>query len=557
MHRKVLKVAFLMGSTEANPYLYQLLEQLHQSDLMSLHLLLERKTDQLAQEGALRRKLASIKREGFKRTLSKLFWRFPCFIERKLFKSDYSELNSTQEIPENWFSSKCLIDPVFSKSRLCVHYGVDDIKAIEESGYDLIVRGNGGAIFKGRILSAAKHGFISLHHGDNRWNRGGPPGFWEVYHAKPATGFIVQVLNEELDGGKVLFRGEVATQPSFVQNQASLYRQSYLYLADVIQFLAERGRLPTAEVGAPFANSLCTMPRLFQVCQYTIKLFGRYLRASVNRRVLRKKKYWNVAFQKGNWEDLVCRKATFIENPKKAYLADPFVVTRDDKTVIFVEDYDEVLGKGAISAVELHQSGSYQIKRNVINEPFHLSFPYVFEHDGDLYMVPETAKANAIRLYKCEEFPYQWSYVHNLIENIDTVDTLIFQRHGLWWMLTNPSTPNTTEHAALMKVFYADTPLSQNWQESSTFPAVFSVSHSRNGGLLRRGERFYRVRQNRGFCSYGTSCSIAEIVTLEKEKYCESVHAEFLPNFRKGLSGFHHIHSNGEVTVFDFALDKA
>ena len=65
-----------------------------------------------------------------------------------------------------------------------------------------------------RCVIAARRcasGVWSYHHGDNRVNRGGPAGFWEVFEQWDVTGSILQVLSEELDAGKTLFVRFVAS----------------------------------------------------------------------------------------------------------------------------------------------------------------------------------------------------------------------------------------------------------------------------------------------------------------------------------------------------------
>ena len=57
----------------------------------------------------------------------------------------------------------------------------------------------------------SKIGIFSFHHGDNDFYRGGPPGFWEVYNQEPSTGFIIQRINEVLDNGDVIFKGNIPT----------------------------------------------------------------------------------------------------------------------------------------------------------------------------------------------------------------------------------------------------------------------------------------------------------------------------------------------------------
>src|SRR5215212_2643258 len=82
-------------------------------------------------------------------------------------------------------------------------------EAVEKiRSYDLdVVISHGFRILRGEALRIAKHGGWSYHHGDNRVNRGGPAGFWEVMDASPISGAVLQILSEDLDNGEVISRG--------------------------------------------------------------------------------------------------------------------------------------------------------------------------------------------------------------------------------------------------------------------------------------------------------------------------------------------------------------
>ena len=88
-----------------------------------------------------------------------------------------------------------------------------DVEAIRSSELDVIFR-FGFNIIRGDILTAAKYGVWSFHHGDNDWYRGGPPHFWEIVERHPVSGVLLQVLSDELDAGLVLCKANVATSPS-------------------------------------------------------------------------------------------------------------------------------------------------------------------------------------------------------------------------------------------------------------------------------------------------------------------------------------------------------
>ena len=67
-------------------------------------------------------------------------------------------------------------------------------------------------ILSGDILTVARYGVWSYHHGDNDFHRGGPPHFWELTEKSPLSGVILQVLTEELDGGLVLCKSLFNTE---------------------------------------------------------------------------------------------------------------------------------------------------------------------------------------------------------------------------------------------------------------------------------------------------------------------------------------------------------
>ena len=89
-------------------------------------------------------------------------------------------------------------------------------------------------IVSGEILNWPTHGVISLHHGDNRINRGGPAGFYESY-TKQTLGITCQILNNSLDGGKVLKRWNFEKSPSFYHNREILYSQTQYCLQNLFQ----------------------------------------------------------------------------------------------------------------------------------------------------------------------------------------------------------------------------------------------------------------------------------------------------------------------------------
>ncbi|MFX5785394.1 hypothetical protein ABTE36_23145, partial [Acinetobacter baumannii] len=71
------------------------------------------------------------------------------------------------------------------------------------------------------------------------------------------------------------------------------------------------------------------------------------------------------------------------------YYADPFLFIADGRTHLFVEEFDQMSGKGLISASVLG-SGGFERPKPVLETQSHLSYPHVFAHAGAIWMIPES-----------------------------------------------------------------------------------------------------------------------------------------------------------------------
>ena len=96
------------------------------------------------------------------------------------------------------------------KGKFSEYFAPADVEAIRAYNLDFILR-FAYNIIRGDILQAARYGVWSFHHDDEEKYRGGPPGFWEIYHGDPQTGAVLQRLTDRLDGGIILKKGSFPT----------------------------------------------------------------------------------------------------------------------------------------------------------------------------------------------------------------------------------------------------------------------------------------------------------------------------------------------------------
>ncbi len=453
-----------------------------------------------------------------------------------------------------------VVVPQVSPSGFVYRFGDKDLERLRACNFDVLIRlGNG--ILRGELLKLPRFGVLSFHHGDNRVNRGGPPGYWEVHGCHDSTGFIIQRLTEELDGGEVLFRGCVQTRPPFLRNNDLLMRESTSSLVRLLVDLARNRQMPPARDDVPYTHRLLRSPTVLESAQYLKRQVGLW-GGKVVRRLAGRRTRWGVAIQSSHWRKAVFWRATFLPNPPGHFLADPFVVTRNDRTVVFVEDYSQSTSKANIVAYELTATdpgGPANTRRLgiALEEPFHLSFPYLFTYDGELYMCPETQQQREVRIYRCLDFPLRWELATIVMRDVDMVDTMLFEHDGRWWMLTNMvpggATGSLNDCYAELHAFHADSPFATSWTPHPLNPLIVDSERARNGGLLYDKGQLFRVAQRYGYDRYGAGATVFRIDELSTTVWRETPITTLTPDFHKGLTGTHHLHSNGQWTVLDYS----
>ena len=447
------------------------------------------------------------------------------------------------------------VEPIVSASGLVYRYSKGDLDKIRAQDLNLLVR-SGSGILRGDILNVCENGIVSFHHADNDVNRGGPPGFWEVANKEKRTGFIIQKLKSEIDGGDVLFKGYIATSFMYTLNLAKLYENANPSLHFVIEKLVSDPSSIQVLPKKPYSYPLYTIPTIATQISYVLATLSLVL-SKVVRRLKGESYRWGVAYQfVDDWRDVTLWRSKRIPNPPNRFLADPFVIKKDGKHYCFLEDYDYTAKRAHISVYEITKESCKEIGI-ALKEDFHLSYPFIFEYENEIYMCPETTEAKNIRLYKCVEFPLRWELSKILMSDVSAADTNIFFKGGKWWMLTNLCSNLQGDYGSEMHVFSSDLLLSEDWQPHPKNPIFFDSFIGRNGGLIVQDNVIYRVFQKQGFDTYGESLGVAKIVSVDMAEYVEELQFEVEPKFFDRITGTHtYSFSDGLLTIDFVEIDK-
>ncbi len=112
-----------------------------------------------------------------------------------------------------------------------------------------------------------------------------------------------------------------------------------------------------------------------------------------------------------------------IPNSKRYWCADPFLINKDGKEYVFFEMYDRWKEKGLVGYREIIADNKFSKIKTALECPYHLSYPNIFEKDGEVYFMPESYMAEEIAVFRAVSFPDKWEKCHILMEKIVAVDT--------------------------------------------------------------------------------------------------------------------------------------
>jgi hypothetical protein len=474
------------------------------------------------------------RKNGISKLLNRIFFQLIFMIEYFILLRD----DELKKIYKKYALNEIEIPRIYvkanvSESGLIHTFDKAELEKIKRLGLDLIIRGGTG-ILRGEILSVCDFGIISFHHGDIEINRGGPPGFWEVLEQEPTTGFTIQKIDEELDNGKILFKGLIPTSSFYVRNRALLYRKANIFMHIYLNNLTGKQELENAKKSTIYDRQLYKIPnskKMFKyIFQTAIVYFPKFFR-----KLFFARNEWSIAFQMvTNWREVSLRKSKRVFNNKNSFFADPFVINHQNRNICFVEEYDYKIKKGKISAIEIYNQSDYIKLGTVLEENFHLSYPYVFRVNNEIYMCPESSKSQDIRIYKCNVFPIEWSLHKIIMTNVSAVDSNIIYHNKLWWLFTNVDTAFMGENNSELHIFYANDFDSTEWKPHKMNPIIFDSTQARNAGAIIENGDIFRVFQRHDFDQYGKSIGINQIIDLSTGTYSEIPIKKVEPMFFEG-----------------------
>lgn len=237
------------------------------------------------------------------------------------------------------------------------------------------------------------------------------------------------------------------------------------------------------------------------------------------------------------------------------YLADPFALARGDTLHVFVEAFDY---RSKHAVIERHELGLHDLQwrsaRTVLARPFHLSYPFVFEHEGATWMLPESAQAGEIALYRSQgDSLDDWQRECALLPGVPGADASLIRHQGRWWMFHAIVGPGGRDQREL-HVAHADA-LTGPWHPVAGNPVRSDRAAARPAGRpFVDADGHVRLPVQDCAAGYGSALRLLRFTRLEPghvEHQLLGLHLTGGLVSDDHLEGFHTLSACGPYTLID------
>jgi hypothetical protein len=400
------------------------------------------------------------------------------------------------------------------------------------------------------FLHCASHGVWSLDYGGpGACHRDGPEFSWEVLHRRPTS--VVELRQHPRGEGHARAVGRALFRTNLISVDRTQTEARWRARGLVMRCLRDLHRNGCLDTPAPSEEPrLDTTP--LPGCGGMVRLLGG-LSATVLGRVMRRAFYTNQWFlalkRRGSEPSAKDAGLRLLIPPAGHSYADPFLIKKDGASYLFFEQYQEDRPKGVIACLPLNGDGKIAQPRTVLETDYHLSYPFVFEWEGDFYLIPETGARRTVELYRAVEFPYRWSLERILLEDVCELDATIYERGGKFWMFSSPRRENCSDCDEL-HVHFANS-LRGPWKPHPRNPVVWDIRRARPAGrLFTRGGQLFRPGQD-GSVRYGHAVVFNRVDVLDTEDYQETPVGRLDPSWLSGNVATHTFNANEDWEVVD------
>lgn len=431
-------------------------------------------------------------------------------------------------------------------------FSIEDIQKVKEYNLDIILKQGYNSLNK-EILNTAKYGVWLLVHGGDSKNVG-PPGFWEILSKQAVVGVSLVKITENNNRGHIIDKAYYNRHKfSFVETNTKVLESSVSLLLKNLKKI-NNGNYSKPNILIEY-KSLNSTPNLKNTLKYSFFYFKSFFDGFLHKiygNFGKRVNHWTLIIGNGNFMETDLSKLKSVKVPSDEFWADPFLFKYKDDHYVFFEKYRYKTGKGIISCGKVKDGKLINIV-DVFDLNYHLSFPFIFEENGEIYMMPETGGNKRLEIYKCLEFPNKWELYTTAFEGENIADALFYDDHlNQKWLFLNKTVAPKTDRTSELYIYKVDSLKLNKLVPHKQNPVIIDARVARNGGAIFSYEGcVFRPSQRNEDGIYGKALNLNRIEKLTIDTYLEKTVKIIRPNFQNKLKSIHHLHQIDNVFVFD------
>jgi len=413
----------------------------------------------------------------------------------------------------------------------------------------------GGQPAPPHLMQMARFGLLEISDGEQVFHADEFPGFFEVLFQKPITSCEILVTQEGVS--RILQGGTIATDPiSVARNREGFFwKAAFLMRKTVRKLHLEREAALEIAPETETVQNNGSRPNILDLMRLGFSQVSRFAVKKIRKKFIRDQ--WILMFAK-NTDAITPGWDVFhpLTPPSDRFWADPFILEREGRYYVFFEELPYKTNLGRIACMILDADGKLLDNRPILEKPYHLSYPFLFEQDRTLFMIPETGQNRTIDLYRCTSFPFDWEYHKTLMDDIEAKDATLIEHDGKWWLFATIREHEGGATWDQLSVFWADNPLADTWTPHPLNPVVTDVRMARPAGnIFTQNGNLIRPSQD---CSvrYGYALNFNRITKLNETEYEEVPETRLEPPPGQNILATHTFNKSRGLTIIDAVVRR-
>ena len=405
-----------------------------------------------------------------------------------------------------------------------------------------------GDVDDARLSGLARHGTWRFCFGDTHETCASSAVLRDVMEGREVMASGLRIHRGEGTPDRVACPSWARAYPfSPAKSRGALFAKTAEFLARALRDLQARGDgwFDAATLPASEREAVAFHPRMADVAKLGLRVAKRATQKALT------VEEWSLAYRFGAGDSFDGSLEGFhhLHPPKGGFWADPFPLQRDGRHFIFFEELPYGSSRAHISVIEVDREGRATAPRKVLERDYHLSYPFLVEEDGELYMIPETADNATVEIYRCTDFPCAWKLERVLLRGLHCADATLHREGDRWWMFATATRPGGGDINDELHLFSAERLLGE-WTSHRRNPVKSDVRSARPAGrLYRSGGSLYRPGQI-GAPLYGSGIALHRVTRLTTEDYEEQEDGRIVPPAGPFL-GIHTLNRAGDLIVTD------